>query len=66
VSSFRESVSGRTSAFYSGVFTEEIVKKLLQGREKITHQQFEEDSPLDDEASERSDFDDFDDRPCNE
>jgi len=42
------------------------VKKLLQGREKIIHQQFEEESPPDDEAGERSDFDDFDDRPCNE
>jgi len=31
----------------------------------MTHQQFEEDSSLDDEASERSDFDDLDDRPCN-
>ena len=43
------------------------MKKLLQGREKMTHQQFEEDLSFDDEASKRSDFDDLDDdRPCNE
>lgn len=42
----------------SGIFTEEIVKKLLEGRKGIIHRQMEATS-LDDEASERSDFSDW-------